>query len=759
MRAEAQCWPLSSEEEVNMSGRAGSARERKSRVSQKRKIEADPEPEVVIKTELEDESSASAESGKVAGKSAVKSELLTRWEWLNDGDMWMAYTAELNKQINQAFSAGKQTVKVSPAVGVPLQVDFKKMIQKNTKTGYQRKIRLSVKEQDQYFVWEWQSDEDYWVSYDAKSCILLESALQHDGKRVSLNLGGKPYTVDLGAMVQINSQTQHEREIQRCLSVAADEESDPPKQNIINGPTTAKRPRKNKSVETEEEDSKEQVRTLVLKGKAPVDPECSKKIGKAHVYCEGDDVYDVMLNQTNLQFNNNKYYLIQLLEDDSVKNFSVWMRWGRVGKVGQNSLVSCGGDLQKAKDVFQKKFFDKTKNVWSEREHFEKVAGKYDMLHLDYNTTTEEEKNLVEVDKPSDIPKPESKLETSVQALIQLICNMQNMEETVLEMKYDTKKAPLGKLTVEQIRAGYSSLQRIEDCIKLQKLGKHLLEACNEFYTRIPHDFGLRTPPLIRTIEELALKVRLLEALGDIQIAVKLASMDLGSHEHLLDRQYRQLHCSLENLEKTSDEFQLIERYLKTTHASTHNDYTMTLMNVFRINKEGEESNFRADLPNRMLLWHGSRLSNWVGILSQGLRVAPPEAPVTGYMFGKGIYFADVSSKSANYCFTTRDKNVGILLLSEVALGECNELIGADYDAQKQLKGKHSTKGVGRSIPDPEKSITHEGTLVPLGPLIDTGLQNTDGYTLNYNEYIVYDSCQVRMKYLLQVQFNYESLW
>ena len=32
------------------------------------------------------------------------------------------------------------------------------------------------------------------------------------------------------------------------------------------------------------------------------------------------------------------------------------------------------------------------------------------------------------------------------------------------------------------------------------------------------------------------------------------------------------------------------------------------------------------------LLWHGSRLTNWVGILSQGLRIAPPEAPVTGYM-------------------------------------------------------------------------------------------------------------------------------
>lgn len=30
----------------------------------------------------------------------------------------------------------------------------------------------------------------------------------------------------------------------------------------------------------------------------------------------------------------------------------------------------------------------------------------------------------------------------------------------------------------------------------------------------------------------------------------------------------------------------------------------------------------------RKLLWHGSRISNWYGILSQGLRIAPPEAPV-----------------------------------------------------------------------------------------------------------------------------------
>jgi hypothetical protein len=42
-------------------------------------------------------------------------------------------------------------------------------------------------------------------------------------------------------------------------------------------------------------------------------------------------------------------------------------------------------------------------------------------------------------------------------------------------------------------------------------------------------------------------------------------------------------------------------------------------------------------------------MTNMIGILSQGLRIAPPEAPSTGYMFGKGVYFADTFDKSANY--------------------------------------------------------------------------------------------------------------
>lgn len=66
-----------------------------------------------------------------------------------------------------------------------------------------------------------------------------------------------------------------------------------------------------------------------------------------------------------------------------------------------------------------------------------------------------------------------------------------------------------------------------------------------------------------------------------------------------------------------------------------------------------------------MLLWHGSRITNFVGILSQGLRIAPPEAPVSGYLFGKGIYLADLAEKSIHYC-RSHGSDKALILLIEV---------------------------------------------------------------------------------------------
>ena len=101
----------------------------------------------------------------------------------------------------------------------------------------------------------------------------------------------------------------------------------------------------------------------------------------------------------------------------------------------------------------------------------------------------------------------------------------------------------------------------------------------------------------------------------------------------------------------------------------------LALVNCFKIEREGEEKLYNpTKLGNKKLLWHGSRFSNFVGILSQGLKIAPPEAPKSGYLFGKGVYFADMIEKSAPYACPELSGGVGIYILAEVALGNCNEL-------------------------------------------------------------------------------------
>ncbi|XP_062508992.1 poly [ADP-ribose] polymerase 2-like, partial [Corticium candelabrum] len=198
---------------------------------------------------------------------------------------------------------------------------------------------------------------------------------------------------------------------------------------------------------------------------------------------------------------------------------------------------------------------------------------------------------------------------------------------------------------------------------------------------------------------------------------------------------------------------QLIERYVKTTHAKTHHPYTLDVLGVFFIDKK---STF-IDICNRQLLWHGSRPTDWVGILSEGLKIAAPEAPVTGYMFGKGVYFADICSKSANCCFATRSKNVGLLLLCDVRLASSNDLLAADYDADQLLRGKQSVMGKGRIAPDPGNIHTmSDGCVVPLGPTCDTKVHNSHGYTLDCNEYVIYDVKQIKMRYLVKLRFNFK---
>lgn len=72
-------------------------------------------------------------------------------------------------------------------------------------------------------------------------------------------------------------------------------------------------------------------------------------------------------------------------------------------------------------------------------------------------------------------------------------------------------------------------------------------------------------------------------------------------------------------------------------------------------------------------------------------------------------------TKSANYCATTHSNNTGLMLLSEVALGDCLELNKASY-IKTLPNDKHSVKGLGKTYPDPAEAHKQEnGVIIPIG--------------------------------------------
>jgi poly [ADP-ribose] polymerase len=205
----------------------------------------------------------------------------------------------------------------------------------------------------------------------------------------------------------------------------------------------------------------------------------------------------------------------------------------------------------------------------------------------------------------------------------------------------------------------------------------------------------------------------MLDTLSDMEVASSIMKTTTGKARdadsvNLLDKRFADLGMAeMTPLDPDSMEYRELAKYLIESSGQTHH-LLYRLQDIFRIERQGENKRFETSRfaklkdKDRRLLWHGSRTTNFGGILSQGLRIAPPEAPANGYAFGKGVYLADVSSKSAGYCNPGMSGNVGCLLLCEVELSRpMYEIPTGNSNAQQEAE-KHncvSTKGVGRTVP------------------------------------------------------------
>ncbi|XP_053691962.1 poly [ADP-ribose] polymerase [Sabethes cyaneus] len=488
--------------------------------------------------------------------------------------------------------------------------------------------------------------------------------------------------------------------------------------------------------------------TLKLKGGLAVDPD-SGLADEAHVYKDGKLIYNCVLNKVDIQTDKNSYFKMQVLKADKGQSYWFFRAWGRIGTtIGGNKVEECD-TIFDAIESYRHHFQDKTGNSWEAqcKGVFQKRPGLYYPVDIDYGD--EKTKTLSE---NNNIP---SKLEPAVQDLVRMLFDVDTMKKVMLEFELDMEKMPLGKLSQKQLQEAMKVLTEISNYIVDGGSNQQFIAASNRFYSLIPHNFGVETPTVLETVEQVKDKQAMLESLMEIEIAYSLLNADTDDTKNPLDGHYEQLKTEMETLKHDSEEFKLLEKYVKNTHAETHTAYKLEVSEIFKIQRKGEIRRYKPfkKLHNRKLLWHGSRLTNFVGILTHGLKIAPPEAPVTGYMFGKGIYFADMVSKSANYCCTSSLNSTGLMLLCEVALGDMQEYTQAHY-VTKLPANKHSTKGVGRTQPDPNEIYTRpDGVQIPYGKgvALDPNMRSS----LLYNEYIVYDVAQVNCQYLFKMNFKY----
>ncbi|TKY62377.1 Poly of ADP-ribose polymerase 1 [Spatholobus suberectus] len=489
--------------------------------------------------------------------------------------------------------------------------------------------------------------------------------------------------------------------------------------------------------------------TIKVKGHSAVH-EASGLQDSGHILEEGKSIYNTTLNMSDLSTGINSYYILQIIQEDKGSDCYVFRKWGRVGndKIGGIKLE----EMSKSDAIceFKRLFYEKTGNPWEawEQKTIQKQPGRFFPLDIDYGVNKQVSKK-----KKNDT---DSKLPPPLIELMKMLFNVETYRAAMMEFEINMSEMPLGKLSKSNIQKGFEALTEIQNLLKTSNPDPSvkeslLINASNQFFTVIPSIH----PHIIRDEDDFKSKVKMLEALQDIEIASRLVRFDANSDDSI-DDNYKKLHCDISPLPHDSEDFCLIEKFLHNTHAPTHTDWSLELEEVFSLEREGEIDKFapyRDKLGNRMLLWHGSRLTNFVGILSQGLRIAPPEAPATGYMFGKGVYFADLVSKSAQYCYTDKKNPVGLMLLSEVALGNVYELKKAKY-MDKPPQGKHSTKGLGKKMPHESEYVKWRGDVtVPCGKPVSSNVKTSE---LMYNEYIVYNTAQVKTQFLLKVRFHHK---
>ncbi|XP_012297315.2 protein mono-ADP-ribosyltransferase PARP4 isoform X1 [Aotus nancymaae] len=307
-----------------------------------------------------------------------------------------------------------------------------------------------------------------------------------------------------------------------------------------------------------------------------------------------------------------------------------------------------------------------------------------------------------------------STLSQEVSDLVEMIWAeaLGHLEHTLLK--------PVNRISLNDVSKAEGVLLLAKAALKNGETAEQLQKMMTEFYRLIPHK---GTMPKEVNLGLLAKKADLCQLIRDM---VNVCETNLSKPNPPSLAKYRALRCKIEHVEKNTEEFLKVrQEVLQNNHSKSLVD----ILQIFRVGRVNETTEFLSRLGNVRPLLHGSPVRNIVGILCRGL-LLPKVVEDRGVQrtdvgnLGSGIYFSDSLSTSIKYSHPGETDGTRLLLICDVALGKCMDLHKKDFSLTEAPPGYDSVHGVSQTT-----SVT------------------TD---FEDDEFVVYKTNQVKMKYIIK---------
>jgi len=470
------------------------------------------------------------------------------------------------------------------------------------------------------------------------------------------------------------------------------------------------------------------------------------------------DQYSCTLNQTDIESNSNKFYVMQIIK--TAKSYELFKRYGRIGETGTIRIESFSNEFE-AINEFLSLYKSKTGNTFG-TDSFTKKSGKYFLTTF----AKIKDENIIKTDTPPTTNETnlDDTIDEKLKYLLDLISNEKMLSDTLIKLNIDHKKMPLGKISDEQINNAHDILNNLKQLcidvrtnnIPIDDVMTEILNLSSQYYTYVPYSCGRKKPPVLKTESDIDTCIDLINELKNVQFTYSITQSQSNKNINRLSNVYSQLNAKVEPLDPSLQIFTELQKYVKNTHCATHY-CKLEIQNIYTITKSTDANydNFvnKNNITNKMLLFHGSPVANWCSIIRHGLCLDPSKlgVQITGKMFGYGIYFANAISKSFNYCGSEKSDNIAVLAIAEVAIGDPHiQYHSNSCLSQRDLDkvNKNSTWGVGANTPS---SLTVlDNVVIPNGIIAKNN--STTKCDLLYDEFIIYNTDQHKIKYLIVVK-------